>query len=132
DQVVASLEGVGAGLDRGLSGRLAALRGEEGWGRGAVEDRATAGGQVVDDCFRLRVGLLLFVGIDLFGAKRCQRAGGADPDRPVGLAVRFGRVQGAAQYLDRSDRLGRFASGQAGAASEGVAARSQSWAATGT
>ena len=32
DQVVASLEEVGAGLDRGLSRRLYALWGEDGWG----------------------------------------------------------------------------------------------------
>jgi hypothetical protein len=42
--VVVSLVEVGAGLGRGLGWGFDPLRGEEGWGRGAVQDRAAAGG----------------------------------------------------------------------------------------
>jgi hypothetical protein len=76
DQLVVFLEEVGAGLDRGLSRRLDALWGEEGWTRGAVEDRAAAGRKVVDDRVGLGFGLVFWVGVELFGAKRGQRARG--------------------------------------------------------
>ena len=91
----ASLEEVAAGVGKGLSRRLASGRGGEDWERGAVQDRAAARGQVVDDSLGLglRLGLL--------GGKRCQRVGGADPDPPVRLPVCLGRLQGAAQHLDR-------------------------------
>jgi hypothetical protein len=62
-----------------------------------VQDRAAARGQVVYDSLRLGLRLRL----ELLGQKRCERAGGADPDPPVRLPVCLGRLQSAAQHLDR-------------------------------
>ncbi len=70
--------------------------------RGAVEDRAAARGQVVDDS----LGLELRLELEFLGEEPCQRADGADSDLPVWLPVCLGRLQGAAQHLERVDRGG--------------------------
>ena len=62
---LSSLEDVGAGLGEGLSWRLAVAQRGEGWGRGAVQDRAAARRQVVDESGA--VGLRLRLGLGLLG-----------------------------------------------------------------
>jgi len=68
-EAVVSREDVGAGFGEGLSGRLGVAQRGEGWGWRAVQNRAAAGGQVVDDS--CGVGLRLRLGLVLLEVKRC-------------------------------------------------------------